>query len=111
MTCYFLDLGSASDWLEKISLVARPIRYTTQIWVVTRHQYGISTLVSQTSCREEIAQCRLFSMATKYPEKLFRESGPTLAFARGLGKKRGISLTNVRETVDKFLSPFKKPRS
>ena len=44
-------------------------------------------------------------------EKLFRESGPTLAFERMLGKKRGISLTNVRETVDKFLSPFKKPRS
>ena len=27
----------------------RPIRSTTQIWVVTRHQYGISALVSQTS--------------------------------------------------------------
>lgn len=42
---------------------------------------------------------------------MFRESGPTLAFARRLGKKKGISLTNVRETVDKLLSPFKKPRS
>ena len=27
----------------------QPIRSTTQIWVVTRHQYGISALVSQTS--------------------------------------------------------------
>ena len=29
------DLGSAYDWLKKISLTIRPIRITTQIWVVT----------------------------------------------------------------------------
>ena len=46
---FFSDLGSASDWLKQISQAARPIRNTTQIWVVTRHQYGISALVSQTS--------------------------------------------------------------
>ena len=28
------DLGSASDWLKKIFLAPRPIRSTTQIWVV-----------------------------------------------------------------------------
>ena len=43
------ELGSASDWLNQISHAARPIRSTTQIWVVTRHQYGISALVPQTS--------------------------------------------------------------
>ena len=52
------------DWLKLISHVARPIRSATQIWVVTRHQYGTSAIVSQTSFREEtsgdIAQCRLF---------------------------------------------------
>ena len=40
---------------------------STQIWVVTRHQYGISAVVSQTSFRGEIsggvAKCRLFSEA------------------------------------------------
>ena len=36
----------ASDWLMQISLAALPIRGTTQIWVVTRHHYGISLLVS-----------------------------------------------------------------
>ena len=45
-----------------------PIRGTTQIWVVTRHQYGISALVSQTSFSGEtsggVAKCRLFSQAT-----------------------------------------------
>ena len=38
---------------------------TTQIWVVTRHQYRIFALVSQTSFRGEngggVAECRLFS--------------------------------------------------
>ena len=67
MTCHNLDLDSASDWLKQISFAARPIRSTTQIWVVTRHQYGISAVVSQTSFRGEtsgcVAKCRLFSQA------------------------------------------------
>ena len=62
-------LGSASDWLRKISLTARPIRSATQIWVVTRHQYGISALVSQTPFGREtsggVAKCQLFSQATR----------------------------------------------
>ena len=40
MTCHFLDLGSASDWLKQISLTPRPIK--------------ISTLIPQNSFREEI---------------------------------------------------------
>ena len=39
----------------------------TQIWVVTRLQYGISALVSQTLYRAEtvgnVTKCRLFSQA------------------------------------------------
>ena len=68
MTRHYPDLGSASDWLNRISQAARPIRSTTQIWVVTRHQYGISALISQTSFRGEISggvtECRLFPQAT-----------------------------------------------
>ena len=48
MTPHYPDLGSASDWLKQISHEARTIKSTTQIWVVTRHQYGISVLISQT---------------------------------------------------------------
>ena len=70
MTHHYPDLGSASDWLNQISHAARPIRSTAQIWVVTRHQYGISVLVSQTSFRGEtsggVAKCRLFSQAKKF---------------------------------------------
>ena len=45
MTCHYSNLGWASDWL----VVARPIRSTTKIWIVTRHQHGISAVVPQTS--------------------------------------------------------------
>ena len=63
MTWLHLDLGSTFDWLKPVSLAARPIRSTTQIWLVPR--YGISALVSQTSSRGETsgstAKClRLF---------------------------------------------------
>ena len=63
VTRYYLDLGSAPDWLKQISLAVRPIK----IWVVTRHQYGISALILQTSFRGEnsrgVAKCRVFSPA------------------------------------------------
>ena len=45
-------------------------RKTTQIWVVTCHQYGISALVSQPSFSGEtsgsVAKCRLFSQAVQW---------------------------------------------
>ena len=67
MTRHYPYLGSASDWLNQISDAAGPIRSTTQIWAVTRHQYGISALVSQTSYGGEtsgsVAKCRVFSQA------------------------------------------------
>ena len=51
--------------VKQISLAAQPIRSTTQIWVVTCHQYGISELVSQTSFRDEtsdgVEKCWLIS--------------------------------------------------
>ena len=71
MTRHYPDLGSASDWLNQISHTARPIRSTTHIWVVTRHQYGISALVSQTSFRGEtsgsVVKCRLFYQVRASP--------------------------------------------
>ena len=53
MTCHYPALGSTSDWLKQIYLAARPIRSPTQIWVMTRHQYGISALVRRMSFRGE----------------------------------------------------------
>ena len=48
------DNSSGNNYsVKQISLSAQPIKSTTQIWVVTRHQYGIFVLVSQTSFRDE----------------------------------------------------------
>ena len=69
-TRHYPDLGSASDWLNHISHAQRPIRSTAQILVVTRHQYGISGLVSQTSFGGEtsgsVAKRRPFSQAKNF---------------------------------------------
>ena len=64
MTRHYLDLGSASDWPCFNQSGAIP-----WIWVVTRHQYGISAIVLDVSSREasgSIAKCRLFSQASKF---------------------------------------------
>ena len=49
MTCHYPDLDGASDWSCRVRNLIQPIRSTSQIWVVTRHQYGISVLFSQKS--------------------------------------------------------------
>ena len=63
MMRHYPDLVSASDWLNQISHVAWPVRSTTQIWEVMRHQYGISALISWTSFGGEtsgsVAKCQL----------------------------------------------------
>ena len=68
MTRHYTDLGTASDWLKQLSLAAQPVRSTTQTWVVPRHQYRISVVVSQMLFSSEtsggIAICWLFSEAT-----------------------------------------------
>ena len=67
MTLHYPDLGSVSDWSCRMGNLIYPVRSTAQIWVVTRHQYGISALVSQTSfggkTSGSVSKCRLFSHA------------------------------------------------
>ena len=53
------DLGSAYDWLKKISLTVRSIRITTQIWVVTH----FSDIISRGETSGGVVKCRLFSQA------------------------------------------------
>ena len=67
MTYHYPDLDGAFDWLKVLSHVARPIRSTTHLWGVIRHQYGISALVPGLISWEEncggIAKCQLFSQS------------------------------------------------
>ena len=66
MTRHYPELDS-TDWLKREGISFEPIRSTTKIWVVTRHQYGISALVTQTSFCEgssgDLAKRVLFSQA------------------------------------------------
>ena len=68
------DLGSASDWSCHVRNLLQPIRSTTQIWVVTRHKYGISALVSQMLFHGEssggVMKYQLFSQVSCFPSKL-----------------------------------------
>ena len=57
----------------RMANLLQPIRSTTQIWVVMRHQFGISVLVSLMSFHREtsgsIAKRQLFSHATNNPKE------------------------------------------
>ena len=85
------------------------------MWLVTRHQYGISALVSQTSFRGEtsggVAKCRLFAQATFSTSLLFRslkatykreQQLPTLlgvvAFVLAVVRKRMRQLPTTRRS-------------
>ena len=65
MKRHFPDLGSVSGWSCRVGNLIQPIRSTTHISVGTRHQYGISAFVSQTSFGGEttgsVTKCRLVS--------------------------------------------------
>ena len=65
MTRHYRDLGSASDCRAACEMCFNQLEA-----LLTRHQYGISALVSQTSFRggisRGVAKCRLFSQVTSY---------------------------------------------
>ena len=62
ITRHYPELGSASDWFSQISHAIRPIRSSTQIGVVTRHQYWISHTSFRGETSGGVAKCRLFSL-------------------------------------------------
>ena len=63
-----LSMGSVSDWSCRVGNLLQPVRSTTQIWEVTRHQCGISALVYQRSqgnqWRRRLINVGCFSHAT-----------------------------------------------
>ena len=86
MTCHYPDLCSVFDWPKQISLAVRPIGSFSQLWVLTRHQYGIFALVPQPSFRGQtsssFAKCRLFSQANSPSvARLYQKKNIKLLFA------------------------------
>ena len=62
MKCQHQNLGSVYDWLKQISLVARPIRSTTQtssVWNFCARSTDVNYRENQCGA----ANCRLFSQA------------------------------------------------
>ena len=55
-----------------VVLIGRPIRSSTQIWILMHHKNGISVLIPQTSflgeTRGSILKCGLFSQAFSIPD-------------------------------------------
>ena len=49
-TIYYPDLGHASDWSCWVVNFLQPIRNTIEIWVLMRHQYGISAFTFRCHC-------------------------------------------------------------
>ena len=104
MTRHYADLGSASNWSCRVGNLIQPIRSTIKIRVVTRYQYRISVLVSQTSFGREtsgsVAKCRLFSQAiVKLTHNLL--SGKQNMRA----KKICFTLVLIRPALDRLLQP------
>ena len=55
---HYSDLGSSSDWSFWEENLLQPIRSTTQVWLMTRHQYGISAGVPRTVFRGVLVASR-----------------------------------------------------
>ena len=53
MTCHCPDPSGASEWSCRVGNFVQPIRSTTQVLVVMRHQHGISAFVPDMSFRGE----------------------------------------------------------
>ena len=107
MTRHYPDLGSTSDWSCRVGNLFQPIRSTTQNWVVTRHQYGISALVSQTSfggkTSGSVAKCRLFSQASY----LLNRGKCSLSYGDGRGESFDCILTLLSPvSTYQFSRPF-----
>ena len=65
----FSSFSIPLHWSWLVGNLLQPISSTSQIWVVTRHQFGISRLVSQTLFRGAtsggVEKSRLYSPATR----------------------------------------------
>ena len=77
-------LSSASYWSCLVGNLIQPIRSTTQIWVVTRHLYGISHFWNFNSGLEgtlfQKITCWVFHILTLLPGKWRRKFGTRTLF-------------------------------
>ena len=96
MTRYYPDLSSAFDWSCRVRNLLPSIRSTTQIWVVTRHQYGISPLFSLSDVISRGNQWRRLEMSAVFSGyrnfMLFLEKWKTHCYQLFCGDSNGSFL-------------------
>ena len=101
MTYHYPDLGTASKWMKQNF---KPIRNTTEIRVVSRHQPGISALVSQKSFRVENT-----GGFAKYIQAVFSDKGKAFLHRYSL-KRREKGGTFLPPSPPKLKEPETKAR-
>ena len=68
-------LGSPSDWLKQIPRVARPIRSTTRIWIVTSSVYNFCTCFSDVISRgNQWRRCEMSALLIKLKRTMFPQA-------------------------------------
>ena len=107
MTCHYSDLGSASDWSFCEGNLLQPIRSTDQVWLMTRHQYGISAGVPRTLFRGDSVVSRKVGCFSDYL------SGPHGLYLWDLskvgGSLKGRACTDSVVKLPRDLSSFRAP--
>ena len=105
---YWWGLGSSSDWSCYKRNLLQPIINATQILVLTRHQYGISAVVSQTSFRGKtgVGVGCFLRLPAPYPLELIfvRKRPPNLVILGGRSGKMfaALTLTSYNNRLLKF---------
>ena len=96
---YWWGLGSSSDWSCYKGNLLQPIINATQILVLTRHQFGISAVVSQTSFRGKtgVGVGCFLRLPAPYPLELIfvRKRPPNLVILGGRSGKMFAALTLI----------------
>ena len=85
--------GTASDWLKSCFIQLKTL---PDIWVVTRHQYGISAFTSQTSSRGETS-CTVASLWASRNFGCFLDSRSVYFILRYLMAANGVA--SKRESI------------
>ena len=103
-----LSMGSVSDWSYCVGNLLQPVRSTTHIWEVTRHQCGISALVCQRSqgnqWRRRLTNVGCFSHATLWCNGKSTTTVKIRYLETSINKKH--ILTIPRQPATKQVFPF-----
>ena len=84
-----------------IRVLVKRLTVTTQIWITTRHQYGISELVPQTSFPGETS-CRVAKYRRSYQANFLLEN----VCPRGINKVRSTTPFRSHANQDDVCSKF-----